>query len=857
MGGISGKIQGVVVDEETTEPIPYANIIILQTDIGTATDERGDFFILNIPPGKYTIEVSYVGYQTKRIENIEVEIDQTVRLKVALLQTPIEIPPITVTSEMPAVKKDMVGTTYIVRKEELATLPIDYSINLVTFQPAVARADTAIHVRGGRATEVQYMIDNVSLVDPQTGDLAINISKGIVDELIFLPGGFDVEYGRAMSGVVNLISIFPQNKIHIKTYAKTERIMPFYYDFGYDNYQSTIHIPVSKRFKGLVSFDVMHTDDWDPRLYILPHKQRDDYLLYGKWVVAPSSNLKLTLSGALSRTQFDRYSSEDRFYKFHLDHYRSDMRKSNLQVFNVTYLPNTRYLFNITFSRLYTKRRYGVREQEEYGLSKDFEFRDYNTLEWPMPSNRNPFGATYVNVLCEGDYPEYQDKSSHVLKTHFSSILQIHKYHEIKTGIEYSYLDMDNFTYFISDSLNQLTDIYNYQPKECAFYIQDNVDFKGLYAKIGCRCDYFLKDPSEITVINDFGDTTWINVEFIRPTLVISPRLGFSFMVTDKFLFRANIGRYVQPPLYDYMYGYYNLLPFPSYLYKYTPLVGNPNLGPERTTSYEIGLQGEIRKNLSVTVNAFFKDVTDLIGTRYVPSLPRGYSEYLNVEYANIKGLEAIFEFANPIYTGKLSYTLSWARGTSSYAFEYADTSISRPATEYPLDFDQRHRVFIQGIVNLPLKTKLYLFGYFGEGFPYTPPGPEGKYEERNILRLPFQKQIDCVLARSFKIGKISLSANLEIINLLDSRYEIAPHYPLIPLEEINKEEFTSYVAIVDSEGAASLYYSPAADQNHDGLITPAESYIAFRELIKATDDWVNAYTAPRRARAGITVMFN
>jgi len=182
--GITGKIQGVVKNEETGEPIVYANVTVLDIDTKAATDENGNFYILNVPSGYYKIEISCLGYQKKFIDNIIVEIDQTARLTVFLKPTLIEMLPITITGERPGVTKDMVGTTYIVRRAELAYLPIDQATKFVVFQPAVTNVDTAIHVRGGRATEVQYMIDNVSIIDPQTGDLAINLSKGIIDEVL-------------------------------------------------------------------------------------------------------------------------------------------------------------------------------------------------------------------------------------------------------------------------------------------------------------------------------------------------------------------------------------------------------------------------------------------------------------------------------------------------------------------------------------------------------------------------------------------------------------------------------------------------------------------------------------------------
>ncbi|MEO0215819.1 MAG: TonB-dependent receptor [candidate division WOR-3 bacterium] len=830
--GITGKIQGVVKDEDTKEPIAFADVILLNTEMGSATDENGNFFILNVPPGRYSVEISYLGYQTKRIEDVMVEIDRTTRLNITLKPSVIEIAPVTVYGETPKIKKDYVATTQIVRKPEIATLPIDYTPTVISFQAAVARTDTALHVRGGRATEVQYMIDNVSIIDPQTGDLAIELSKGIVEEVIFLPGGFDVEYGRAMSGVVNLISERPQKSFKGNLYAKTEKIMPFYYDFGYENYQSTIHLPATKNFLGLASIDIMQTQDWDPRLYILPHKKRQDYSLYTKWLFTPSQKFNLSLSGAKSRSQFDRYTGPVPFFKFHLDNYRSDMRKGNLATMNLSYLPSNRMLFNLTLSRLYTKRIFGVREMGSYQLFDDFKFRDYNTLTWPQASHRNPFGVTYYRVISEGDYPQYQEKSSEIYNLSLRNTFQVHNYHELKSGIEYIYQNLGNFTYLLcGDTLNPIADEYRHQPREYSVYLQDNIDYKGFYAKLGARYDYL-----------------GVDIEGVKPKKSISPRLGCSFLVTEKFLFRANIGRYVQPPLYDYIYPYYKMLPLPPQYYSYIGIVGNPDLNPERTLSYEIGLQGEIKENLIATTNIFYKDVTDLTGTRYIPALPVGYFQYFNVEYANIKGLEAILEFTNRVFSGKVSYTLSWARGTSSYAGEYADTSITRPAQDYYLNFDQRHRIFIQGALKVPFATTIYLFSYFGNGFPYTPPGYAGKYEERNIFHLPFQREFDCLISKQFHINHLSLNLQLEVLNLLDERYEVAPHYPFVNPEDIKPEDFDYYLSITNP------YYSPAADFNHDGLMTPYESFHSFRELIKATDDWVAAYTAPRRARIGITI---
>ena len=802
---------------------------MLDTEIGAATDNEGNFFILNVTPGEYVVEISCIGYGTKRVENVVVEYDKTARLRIVLNPTTIELSPVIVTSERPAVSKDMVGTTYLVRKTEITYLPVDYAVELIAFQAAVARTDTAFHVRGGRATEVQYMIDNIPIIDPQTGDPAITLSKGVVDEVIFLPGGFDAEYGRAMSGIINLITAHPADRLKLRAYAKTERIMPADYDFGYQNLQSSVHLPVSRKFKGYLSFDAMLTEDWDPRLFRLPHKERQDYSFYGKWLYAPSGKLKLSISGAKSRSQFDRYTT---LWKFRLKHYRSDFTSGDLQALNINLLPDSRKLFIITLSRLHAEKTYGVREPGPYGLFEDYTFRDYHTLEYPGIGIYNPFGVRIRKPYCLGDYPEYQDRSSEIYKANFYTNMQVHRHHEMKAGFEYTYLNFQNFTYFISDTSAPVIDEYQYHPKEYFVFLQDNIDYGGVFAKIGCRYDYFSND-----------------IYGIEPKTIISPRLGFSFLVSEKFLFRANIGRYAQPPLYSHMYDYYSMFPLPVYvLGKDWPVIGNPDMQVEKTTSYEIGLQGEVQKNMSATVTAFYKDVTDLIGTRLVEALPYDYYQYDNLEFANIKGIEMILEFANSIFSGKISYTLSWTKGSSSYASEYADTAITQPITEYYLDFDQRHRIFIQGLFQLPLTTQFYVFGYLGHGFPYVPPGPEGKFEERGYLRLPFQKQLDCVLSKSFRLSRLSFNMSVEVLNLLDERYLVSPHAPLIP--KLERWNFTHFYTF------ENRYYSPAADLNHDGLITPAEEYEAYNAAYEATDDWVNAYSAPRRVRLALQFDF-
>ena len=843
VSGLTGKIQGVVKDEATGQPIPYADVVISNTEIGTVTDDQGNFFILNVPPGKYTLEISDLGYQTKKIENIMVEIDQTARLQVSLKPSAIEMPTVVISGITPSIKKDMVGSTYIIRKTDIEKQPIDFFEKLIAFQPSVVNLDTALHVRGGRATEVLYLIDNVSIIDPLTGEPVVNIAKGVIDKVIFMPGGFDAEYGRAMSGVVNVITEHPQDHLAGRLFAKTETIMPLYYDFGYQDYQASINLPVSRRFKGLIAADLTHTNDWDPRLYPMPHKQRDDYSIYSKWFCAPSPKINFTLSGAQSRSQFDRYAA---IFKFHLDNWRSDFRQGNFEALNINFLPDAKALITFNLNRLATNRTYGVREPGSDGPFENFEFRPYNSIQYPHGGYKNPFGVYFFKTRITGDYPVYEDKSTQVVKAKFGSQLQANKYNELKVGFEYAVQEFENFTYIVSnDTLRPITDEWDLQPVEYSAYIQNNFDYEGLYLKVGGRYDYF---SNQLTGI--------------KPKAVISPRIGFSFLVTEKYLFRANIGKYVQPPPYDKMYQYLNYRSFPSYveyLFANTrDVIGNPNLSPEQTMSYEIGMQGEIRPNMNLTVNAFNKDVSDLLGVLVTQGTSfNGYLTYHNVEYANIKGLEAILEVSNKWFTGKFSYTLSWSRGTSSYAEEWAeyylaDTGFVPPTHDFYLDFDQRHRIFLQGTLNLPAQSQFHIFCYFGNGFPYTPAGLDkaDNIYLHNTFQMPFRRQIDGTVTKSFRFGRTSVQLNLEALNLLDMRYELGLHGPWMSLDALQRTDYYYFIDIQKGQ------YSPAADFNHDGMIQPPEYYKALTDLIKNGDMWFAAYSSPRRARLGISLSF-
>ena len=79
----SAMVRGTILDAVTSEPLPWANVIIVGTSIGGASDIEGKFAIRNVPVGSYTIRATYIGYETRELE-VVLTVDQVLELELLL-----------------------------------------------------------------------------------------------------------------------------------------------------------------------------------------------------------------------------------------------------------------------------------------------------------------------------------------------------------------------------------------------------------------------------------------------------------------------------------------------------------------------------------------------------------------------------------------------------------------------------------------------------------------------------------------------------------------------------------------------------------------------------------------------------
>ena len=135
-----GKIVGTVTDGSNGQPLIGCSIFIENLMLGDATDENGNYLILNIPAGNYNVKAQMIGFNTQMIENVRVSSGLTITLNYALITGTIEMPAVTVTSyKIPPVQKDLTSKLQGRTGEEISQIPITTVKDVLVQQAGVTK----------------------------------------------------------------------------------------------------------------------------------------------------------------------------------------------------------------------------------------------------------------------------------------------------------------------------------------------------------------------------------------------------------------------------------------------------------------------------------------------------------------------------------------------------------------------------------------------------------------------------------------------------------------------------------------------------------------------------------------------
>lgn len=208
-----GTIRGFVYEKENSEPIIFTNVYLLKTTHGASTDVNGFFTITQIPPGTYTLIVTYLGYDTIKLP-ITIKADQIINQKIYMTQGAKLIEGINVFADREEAKTETKTSVIKVTPKHISQIPSiggkpDLAQYLQVVPGVVFTGDQGgqLYIRGGSPIQNKMIIDGMIIYNPfHSIGLFSVFETEIIRNADIYTGGFGAEHGGRISSVMDITS---------------------------------------------------------------------------------------------------------------------------------------------------------------------------------------------------------------------------------------------------------------------------------------------------------------------------------------------------------------------------------------------------------------------------------------------------------------------------------------------------------------------------------------------------------------------------------------------------------------------------------------------------------------------------
>ncbi len=839
-----GIVKGRITDSETGMALMGANVVLVSNDnksevFGSASDENGLYLITQVPAGTYTLKITFISYSEYIVKEVKVSANRMTKIDAALKPETIQGEQVIVTAEKPAVDVKTASSSQVIGSEEISRMPVvTNASDLFAMQAGVVKVDDAIHVRGGRSDEVLYLVDGVPVNDPITGVNAVDIDINQIKEVEIIKGGFDARYGNAQSAIINIITKSGKDYIDVDFHAKTDQVSSGRnegYNYGYLGINGPMNfLPGDGSFSTTFSTNLkdgyyhMGGDYGETELgpFNIPNHQHTNYKGTASIDYKPTKKIRLNL----------KYRYQNNFNKGYVYSWRQLPDRVGVGentvnkftgIFRHSLSENTYYRFNVSKQNSHSYNGLlGLKTPEDtwnYDLTlpvynpetnEFFEISTNITNIQSVYDSLNSLGLGEENILWnrtdpnyvgppenidndfdhfidQGITKSYNESTSDVWDMDFQFVKHIAKIHKFEFGGSYQYKDIQyqsisnyNNYYPMRDSLpgehsryGSLRWYFNDTPQRGSWYIQDRIDYAGMYLLVGLRADYYIHGNTinSQKYIEAFNEHTGKDIEeFDKVKVAYSPRFGLSIPANTKTKVFFNYGYFAQQPSFSHMY----LDPFLN------STIGNPNLDPRKSISYEVGVETEFIRDFVLRVKIFGKDYAGSIGGRQTNTEPINII-YENTGFGSSRGFETELrkEYSN-YYALTANYAYTLARGFSLTALDayQKGESVPPPVRAQRVGHDVNHVAKLQFSFYVPETKPIEIFGYhlkdfsmnlmgtYSSGYPYTPVIPNQLYVEANTETGPDRYNLDADIQKGFRVGKIRFRLFLEANNLLNFR---------------------------------------------------------------------------------------
>ncbi len=458
-------IKGYVYDGENGEALPYANILLEGTRMGTASNESGFFALANPEAAPCTLTVSYIGYTPRKIadvsggpENVNVELEKSA----------IETPEVTVSADRePAfVQANQPGLVHMY-PERMMTLPttgakeIHRSMQLMPGVSGVHEKPEGLYVLGGTPDQNLVLLDGIPIYkSTHFFGLVSAFHPDAIDSVNMYLGGYPAQYGGFLSGVMDY-----------KVTSGLGKPLSFGASVDFLEGNGYIRAPLSSKaglfvsarstynnitkapgYNDLYGFLVQNGASWgSPRYHYMDFTVKTDIRFNPREL--------LSLTGYYGRDYVDRRNSFGSYYSL------TDMNKwENTGIaanWNKQWAQKLFSSFSFTWSGFFAG--YEKIDPQPYGFTVDLDglhYRDENTFRnqtgkldniWqPLPTHSIHFGGSMQNYELETTHSKKYgiDPADIIPELWTGSQRQEEKW------LEYSGYILDNWKLLSSLSLN-------------------------------------------------------------------------------------------------------------------------------------------------------------------------------------------------------------------------------------------------------------------------------------------------------------------------------------------------------------------------------------------------------------------
>ena len=805
--GTTGKISGRITDKQTGDPLIGVNVILEGTMHGAATDYDGYYSILNISPGEYSLKATMIGYQSIIQTNVLVMVDLTTPINFELGTETLTGEEVIVVAQMPTVKKDVTSTSFRVNADQIEQLQVQNLSEIINLQAGVVDG----HFRGGRAGEVMYIVDGVPMNDAYSGDNLFDVESDMIQEVEVISGTFNAEYGQAMSGIVNIVTKEGQKHYsgkvsfyagdylsnHTKTFMNIDDVNPA----SITNLQMSLSGPVpllEERLSFSILGRVYNSDGWQygqrifrPNDYSYFSEKPEEQFIQSTGdssYVPMNPNSRTSLQGKISfkLSQRDKinytgfYEDEkhrdfDRLFKYNPDgnyYHNSNSYQHSLQY---THMFGQSTFLTANASESFT-------EYAQYVYKTPFDPR-YVPLEYLTQNNSSGFSTGGMRM-----WHHFRDNKTRILKTDLRS--QITKNQTIGIGLSYKQVKLwlheyqlyfdENYEIRIPSDSSWYNNTYTHAPEEISAYFQDKLELGEMIINLGVRYDYFNPDG---VVPENFYNTVGAPKRTAKISSQLSPRVGIAYPISDQGVIHFSYGHFFQIPNYEHLYINPDFEVSLIQLKGDQPprgsfnIMGNAELKPEKTVSYEIGIKQAITSDLTIDVTGYNKDIRDLIGQITLQNIYGGkFWYFINHDYANVKGITVALEMREvPGGVGfSVDYTYQSATGNASDPLDESKNQESEPPIQsekkrQPLNWDQTHSLNLT-TTTTQMGYRISMIGKIGSGTPYTRQSPRYNNRILNGERKPMTMTFDLNITKDFQLKSVTISPFIKVTNLLDRK---------------------------------------------------------------------------------------